>query len=214
MSTTAGNKSAARRRLAREAVAALSQQDPRLGAAIERIGAFHPIITTDPFDCLASAILQQQISIQAAAAIQARLVSACGNGRRLRPAGLAALSPDQLRAVGISRQKARYLHALADAFATGRITAAGLRRMSDDEVVAAVTTVPGIGRWTAEMLLIFCLERPDIWPVDDLGLRHAVARFVGQKSVPSRRTMERLGARLYLWRFREGDGMPGVAVDR
>jgi DNA-3-methyladenine glycosylase II len=213
-------KARQRRRRTVAAITALSAADPRMAALIDGVGPFHPVITPDPFETLASAILQQQISMKAAAAIQRRIELLC-HRRRLRPGPIAGLTLDELRAAGVSRQKAIYLHGLAEAFASGLLSRRKLDRMDDEQVIAAVTELHGIGRWTAEMLLIFCLERPDVWPIDDLGLQHAVARFIGQKSLPSARTMRRAGepfrpyrsyASWYLWRLREGDGMPGVAV--
>jgi DNA-3-methyladenine glycosylase II len=137
------------------------------------------------------------------------------------PRALLALDVATLRGVGLSRQKTEYVHILAEAFATRSLTAAKLRRMNDDEVIAATTALKGIGRWTAEMLLIFCLERPDVWPVDDLGLRKAVQNFFAFKETPPARDIRDLAdpwrpyrsyATWYLWRSLEGPLMPGVNV--
>ncbi len=205
---------------AREAAEFLSQRDPRMARLIERIGPHRPIITPDPFVALVGSILQQQVSMSAAAAIQRRLAGLCPAGR-LTPAAVLGLDPAALRAAGLSRQKALYVRGLAEAFDSGMLSAAGLRRMSDEEVIAAVTRLKGVGRWTAEMLLIFCLERPDVWPIDDLGLRKAVRNFLGMKRLPAPRTMRRAGepwrpyrtyASWYLWRSLEGPLMPGIML--
>lgn len=187
---------------------------------IERIGPHRPRVSRDPFRTLVGSIVQQQISMSAAAAIQQRLVDACPD-RRVSPEALLSLRMLKLRRVGLSRQKALYLRDLAEHFADGRLSAAGLRRMSDEAVIEATTRVHGIGRWTAEMLLIFCLERPDVWPVDDLGIRKAVRNYLGETNLPDKKRLDAVAlpwqpfrsyASWYLWRSLEGPLMPGVAV--
>ncbi len=209
-----------RQRRALLAAAHLSAADPRMAALIARIGPHRPIRTADPFVSLVQAIISQQVSMKAAAAIGKRVRALCASGR-FTAAELRARRLPTLRRAGLSRQKAIYIHDLADHFATGRLSAASLRRMSDEEVIAATTAVKGIGRWTAEMLLIFCLERPDVWPVDDLGVRKAVQRFFDLAATPAAREIRdvaapwrpfRSYATWYLWRSLEGPLMPGVAV--
>ena len=209
-----------RAELAQQAIAHLSNQCNRLAAMIARIGPHRPRISRDPFKTLVGSIVQQQISMSAAAAIQNRLVDACAD-RRLTPAALLSLRTPRLRKIGLSRQKALYLRDLAAHFRDGRLTAAKLRRMNDDEVIEAATQVHGIGRWTAEMLLIFCLERPDVWPVDDLGIRKAVRQYLGETDLPDKKRLDAVAlpwrpfrsyASWYLWRSLEGPLMPGVAV--
>ncbi len=213
-------REAQRVRRARLAIRHLRRADARLGKLIERIGPHRPIITADPFAALVGSILQQQISMSAAAAVHRRLREACAH-RRITPGNILALSPAQLREAGISRQKAGYLHSLAEHFASGELSTRKLRRMTDEEVIEATTRVKGVGRWTAEMLLIFCLERPDVWPIDDLGLRKAVRNFLGSSDLPSAAAMKAAGepfrpyrtyASWYLWRSLEGPLMPGVAI--
>ena len=208
-----------RERLARRAVRHLRRVSPRLAEIIDRVGPHRPIITPNPFVALVGSILQQQISMSAAAAVFQRLRRAAGG--RISPRAVLELGPDGLRAAGLSRQKATYLLELAQAFATRRLTGAALRRMDDEAVIAAVTQIKGVGRWTAEMLLIFCLERPDVWPIDDLGLRKAVRDFLGLRELPDVATMQATGepfrpyrtyASWYLWRSLEGPLMPGIAV--
>ncbi len=223
VSAATDRRAAREQRRVREARAALrhlSRADDRLAAIIKRVGPHRPIITPNPFAALVGSILQQQISMSAAAAVHKRLRAACAN-KRITPTSILALSQDELRAAGISRQKAAYLHSLAEHFASGTLSTRKLRRMSDEEVIEATTRVRGVGRWTAEMLLIFCLERPDVWPIDDLGLRKAVRNFLGIKDLPDVATMNAVGepfrpyrtyASWYLWRSLEGPLMPGVAV--
>jgi DNA-3-methyladenine glycosylase II len=207
---------------AREAVAYLSRVDPDMGALIRQIGVYRPIITRDPFQALVGSIIHQQVSMAAAATILKRVHAACGPGR-LTAARLASVPVESLRAAGVSSQKARYLHDLAAHFADGRLTPRKLRSWDDQRVLEEVTKVLGIGRWTAEMLLIFCLERPDVWPVDDLGVQKAAARFAGRKTPFTRQALEKYGERWrpfrtyatwYLWRSLEGPLMPGIQVKR
>ena len=194
--------------------------DRKLRVLIDRIGPHRLIITRDPFVALIGSIIQQQISMSAAAAIQKRVRGLCPRGR-VTASGIRALSPHRLRGAGLSRAKVQYILNLAEHFATRRLTAPALRRMPDDEVIAATTAVKGIGRWTAEMLLLFCLERPDVWPVDDLGLRKAVRLFIGSDEMPGADTLQDLAepwrphrsyATWYLWRSLEGPLMPGIAL--
>jgi len=211
---------ARRERTARSAVRHLSQADARLGDLIRKVGAHRPIITSNPFVALAGSIIQQQISMSAANAVQKRVNALCPRGR-VTPAAILDLADDDLRGAGLSRQKSRYLHALAEHFDSGELASRKLRKMTDDEVIAATTRVVGVGRWTAEMLLIFCLERPDVWPIDDLGLRKAVAGYLQAVDLPDAKTMQAVGepfrpyrtyASWYLWRSLEGPFMPGLAL--
>ena len=206
--------------MARAAVTYLTRTDPRLGALIRKIGPHRLVITASPFVALVGSILQQQVSMSAAAAVQRRVKALCPRGR-ISPAAILALRDGELRGAGLSRQKARYVRSLAEHFASGALSPRKLRSMNDDEVIAATTQVKGVGRWTAEMLLIFCLERPDVWPIDDLGLRKAVRDFLGTAELPDAQTMQTTGepwrpyrtyASWYLWRSLEGPFMPGVAL--
>jgi DNA-3-methyladenine glycosylase II len=217
---TAG--AAERRRLAAlKAVAHLRQSSPGLAAIIDQVGPHRPVLARRPFDALVASITQQQISMRAAQAIYDRVRDLCP-ARRLDAAHLARLPVRRLRSAGLTRQKAEYVRGLAAAFHDRRIRASSLRRMDDEQVITTLTALRGVGRWTAEMLLIFCLERPDVWPVDDLGLRRAADRFVGAAAPLTRRELHALGepwrphrsyAAWYLWRSLEGaKGQPGVRV--
>jgi DNA-3-methyladenine glycosylase II len=192
----------------RRAAAALRRRDPLLGAVIARSGPCRIEGRRDPFLSLAEAIVYQQLNGRAAATIWRRFASLFP-GRRLSPGGLLAIDPRRLRAAGLSRQKAAYLRDLAARFHDGSLDPRRLRRMGDDEVVEAVTRVKGIGRWTAEMFLIFCLKRPDVWPVGDLGILKGLQRLHGMRRLPSPRRALSLGERWrpyrtiatwYLWR--------------
>jgi DNA-3-methyladenine glycosylase II len=207
-----------RRRTALLATRYLRRADVRLARLIERIGPYCPVITSDPLVALVGSIIHQQVSMSAAAAIRRRLRKLCGG--RLTAPRILRMSVEELRAVGLSRQKAAYVRNIAEAFVVHTLTAARLRRMSDDEVIAATTALKGVGRWTAEMLLIFCLERPDIWPVDDFGLRKAAQLFFGLSEMPTPAAIRHLAdpwrpyrsyATWYLWRSLDGPIAPRIS---
>jgi DNA-3-methyladenine glycosylase II len=153
------------------AAAAISAADPRLGAFIRRAGpyALRPG-DGDPFTSLARAIVFQQLAGRAAAAIYGRFVAAIGGA--VTAQAILATEPDALRGAGLSGAKTAALIDLATKTRDGTVPLDGIDALDDDEIVARLTTVRGIGRWTAEMFLLFELRRPDVWPVDDLGVRH------------------------------------------
>lgn len=140
-----------------------------------------------PFPALVETIVAQQISTAAARAIHARLVQACGGSVSARR--LLLLDDEQLRAAGLSRQKVRYLRDLASRVASRQLPLARLERLDDEAVVEQLTSVKGIGRWTAEIFMIFRLGRLDLMPVDDLGLLDGARVLYG---LPERPTGERL----------------------
>jgi len=156
--------------------------------------------------------------MSAATTIFKRVKALCPRGQ-ITPAAILAASVAQLRSAGLSRQKTAYMHNLAEAFASRQVTAAGLRRAPDDEVVEMVTQIKGVGRWTAEMLLMFCLHRPDVWPVHDLGLQKAAQEFFRLRKPPTPKALHSLGepwrpyrtyATWYLWRSLERPIPPSV----
>jgi DNA-3-methyladenine glycosylase II len=151
----------------------LAGADPTMG----RIIAEHPRVRLtsrgDGFTTLARSIVGQQISLKAADSVWARVRERCPE---ITPEGLLRRRKTTLRSCGLSERKAEYLHDLARHFADGHLTMADLAGLPDDEVVARLTDIRGIGRWTAEMFLIFNLLRPDVFPVDDLGLVKAISR--------------------------------------
>ncbi len=153
------------------------------------------------------AIIGQQISTKAAASIDARLRDRAGSPHR--PAPLLELGEDGLRGVGLSGVKARYVLNLSEAVASGALPLHHAGRWPDDEVVVRLTAVKGIGRWTAEMFLIFALNRPDVLPVGDLGVRSGLRHYFGLEALPTPeqcRTLtepwrpHRTAAMWYLWR--------------
>ena len=161
----------------------------------------------DPFGALMKAIVSQQLSTKAADTIFKRLI-ALFDGAPSPPA-LAALADTQLRGVGLSTQKLKYVRDLAARVQDGSLPLHALEAMGDEDVIVALTQVKGIGRWTAEMFLMFRLHRPDVLPVDDLGIVKAVQKAYGLRKRPSADRLNRIGeawrpyrsvACWYLWR--------------
>ena len=153
------------------AAAVVAAADPAVAAFIERAGPYAPRPGDgDPFVSLARAIVFQQLATRAAAAIHRRFVEAIGGA--VTAEAILATEYETLRAAGLSNAKALSLRDLAAKVTDGTVPLAGIEALADDEIVARLTTVRGIGRWTAEMFLLFELRRPDVWPVDDLGVRH------------------------------------------
>lgn len=189
---------------------ALMRADPRLAEVIKRVGRERPDFEPrDPFAAMVRALVSQQLSTKAAATIHTRVV-------RLMPTlsatHLLAIDPPDLRAAGLSGQKVGYLRDLAERVADGRLDLSSLRHKSDDEVIEAIVTVKGFGRWSAQMFLMFCLHRPDVLPTGDLGIVKGMQGILGMKRRPSERTMERAArawqpyrsiACWYVWRSLE-----------
>lgn len=189
------------------AIAHLSAADERLAAVIARVGPCDLRPTGHSFSALADAIVAQQISIQAAAAIWRRLEALLDGA--VTPERLLEREDEELRGVGLSGQKLRYLRDLAARAAAGELD--GLEQLDDEAVIARLTAVKGIGRWTAEIHLLFALGRPDVLPADDLGLRYAVQQLHGLPEPPPAKEVRRIGelwrphrsvASWYLWRGR------------
>jgi DNA-3-methyladenine glycosylase II len=171
----------------------LSRRDPVIRDLMRRYGpcGLADAQHTDPFRALIHAIISQQLSTRAAATIEGRFRALFGGVPT--PSHVAATPDGELRAVGLSGQKVRYLRDLCRCVEEGSLPLAALDVMSDDEVIAALTQVKGIGRWTAEMFLMFRLHRPDVLPVDDLGIVKAVQRAYRLRSIPTPNRLMRLG---------------------
>ncbi len=161
----------------------------------------------NPFSVLVYSIIGQQISGFAARAIAGRLTERFG-GRIPSPAELLALDPGDLKSVGLSQRKVEYLRSLAEHIISGELQVDHLDTLSDDEVRAQITASRGLGRWTADMFLLINLERPDILPIGDLGIRSAVQRLYRLDHLPTPGEVEAIGekwrpnrslASLYLW---------------
>ncbi|HNP73861.1 MAG TPA: DNA-3-methyladenine glycosylase [Kouleothrix sp.] len=162
----------------------LRAADPVLARLIDEYGLVVRERDRPPFYALMSAIVGQQISVKAAAAIMARLLALFPAGRQVGPAELAEVSIEQLRAVGLSAAKAAYMHDLASKVAGGQVNLEQLPGLDDEAAIGVLTSVKGIGRWTAEMFLIFSLGRLDVLAVDDLGLRAGIRLAYGMDELP------------------------------
>jgi DNA-3-methyladenine glycosylase II len=185
---------------------ALARRDPVMGAIIRSHRGVYMTARGEPFMTLARAICGQQISVKAAQSVWNRVVACCGP---VTPEKVLLRTRKELRACGLSDRKTEYIADLAQHFADGRIHARDWPGMPDEEIIAELTDVRGIGRWTAEMFLMFNLLRPDVLPLDDLGLQKGIRvnYFKGRKISLGR--MRKLGeswrpwrsvATWYLWR--------------
>jgi DNA-3-methyladenine glycosylase II len=167
----------------------LSAVDRRMAKVIRQVGPCTLAPRRDYFVALCKAVFSQQLSVKVAASLFNRFRDLFP-GRRPTPALLLEAvkkNAEILRSCGLSRQKAVYLQDLSDHFVSGRIPTRKLGRMSDEEVIEALVAVNGIGRWTAEMFLMFVLNRPDVLPVDDLGLREGVREIFALPKRPAPR---------------------------
>jgi DNA-3-methyladenine glycosylase II len=198
-----------------EATRALGRRDGVLRQLIRAYPDIHLKRRSDPFTTLARAIVGQQISVKAADAIWRRFVAAVAPGARpaafpkLDAHAVAAIDVASLRNCGLSERKAEYLRDLAAHFVSGTLDPKRWRRLDDEALIAALVEVKGIGRWTAEMFLIFHELRADVLPVDDIGLQRAVALHYhdGARVTPAAIRELALGwqpfrsvATWYLWR--------------
>jgi DNA-3-methyladenine glycosylase II len=191
----------------------LRKADPVLGAIIEALGPAEPtdrgVRPEDHYGALVRAIVGQQLSTKAARTIYGRLTERYG-GRTPTPAEILADDPEQMRAAaGLSRAKASYLRSLAEHVVAGELKLELLDALPDDEVIAELVAVKGLGRWTADMFLMFHLGRPDVLPVGDLGIRRAVERAYGLPDLPDPAELTQIAepwspqrtlACRYLWR--------------
>ena len=186
----------------------IAKRDPVMRNIVKSLGPFELEVRGDPYQSLLRAILYQQLAGAAASAIERRFLAIFGGGIPTA-AQLLAVADEDLRGAGVSRQKSGYMRSLAGEFAAGGLSDRLIRRASDEDVIAEVTRIKGIGRWTADMLLIFCLGRPDVLPVGDLGVQNSMRSAYGLDSLPTAAQMEeiaepwrpyRSAATWYLWR--------------
>jgi DNA-3-methyladenine glycosylase II len=190
--------------------------DPVMAELVDRIGPLDHAARRrgrpdDAYGSLVRTIVGQQLSMKAAHTIYARLAALFG-GRPLTPAELLAADEETLREAGLSRQKIAYLRDLAVRVQCGELELEALHKLPDDEVSEKITRVKGLGRWSADMFLIFHLQRPDVLPVGDLGIRRAVERAYGLPALPDKRQLRTIAhpwrprrslACLYLWKTLE-----------
>jgi len=201
------------------AIRHLKRVDPVMRRIIEHVGPCRMGERLQPnrFRALVEAIIYQQLAWQAAKTIAGRFSALYGadganpRGKFPRAEQILATPTRRLRAVGLSRQKIAYIRDIAGRAASGALPLARLGRMRDEAVIECLTEVKGIGRWTAEMFLIFSLGHPDVLPVDDLGVQHAIRVAYGLRRLPSAEKMKKIGepwrpyrtvATWYLWRSR------------
>ncbi|MDQ6809587.1 MAG: DNA-3-methyladenine glycosylase [Verrucomicrobiota bacterium] len=190
----------------------LASSDPRFAELIARSRRYTGPTSkrVRPFDALAESIVYQQLSGKAAATIWRRVREIFGTPKFLDPQKVIDTPDEVLRAAGLSRNKTIAIKDLAQKALDGVVpTARALAKMSDEEIIERLTTVRGIGRWTAEMLLLFDLGRPDIWPIHDLGVQKGFAKTFGKRKKPTPKQLMKLGekwrpyrsvAAWYFWR--------------
>jgi DNA-3-methyladenine glycosylase II len=202
---------------AQYALEALLRVDPDFARILERAGPLPWRTRTPGFPGLLQAIVAQMISNQAAAAIWGRLRALPG---ALHPEGLLLLPDESLRGAGLSRPKVTHARVLAEAFRDGTLSAAALEAMEDDEAVARIASVKGLGVWTAEIYLLFALQRSDVFPAGDIALAGAAAELKGLTSRPDPKTLRvlaetwrparSLAARLLWHHWRHLTGRPAL----
>ena len=198
-----------------DAVLHISRVDPALARVIERVGACRFVARSEGshFAHIARAIIYQQLSGKAAATIHRRFEEIYG-GRAPTPAELLATPDEQLRAAGVSRQKAAYLKDLAAKVAGGAVPLERIEELDDDAIIRALVAVKGVGRWTAQMFLMFRLGRADVLPELDLGVQRGIQLAYGLSALPRPKDVQRIGApwapyrsvaAWYLWRSLDGE---------
>ncbi len=189
----------------------LRKADPVLAAIIRRVGPCEVSVREPTFETLARSITFQQLSGKAAGTIFGRLRKAVG--RRFTASAFLKLTPEQLRACGLSRQKIASLTDLAERVARREINFRKLHQLEDEEIIALLSQVRGVGVWTVQMFLIFALQRPNVMPLGDLGIRNAVRKAYGLPEIPKPSELAKIAekwhpycsiASWYLWRSLEG----------
>ena len=194
----------------RKAILYLKKSDPVMRGIIERIGPFKMQYGEPTFHSLAEAIIYQQLNGNAALTIFKRFAALAGEP--LTPEGILKVTPEQMRSVGLSKQKSSYLLDMAGRAHGGTLDFSHLAEMSEDQVIEHLTQVKGVGVWTAHMFLIFSLRRPNVLPVGDLGVRMAIQRAYRKRKPPTPKQVEQIGkgwhpycsyAAWYLWRSLE-----------
>jgi len=191
----------------RQAINHLKKSDPVLRAIIERIGAFRMEYGPPEFHSLAEAIVYQQLNGKAAISIFKRFAALAGEP--LTPVGILKLTDEQMRSVGLSKQKSSYLRDMAQRAISGQLDFSKLHEMSDADVIRHLTQVKGVGIWTAQMFLMFTLKRPNVLPTGDFGVQMAIKRHYNKRKLPKPAQMEKIAkpwepyrsiACWYLWK--------------
>jgi len=191
----------------RKAIHHLKKADPVLAALIDRIGPCRMEYGPPEFHSLAESIVYQQLNGKAAARIFERLAALAGDP--VSPSGILKLSEGEMRSVGLSKQKSSYLRDMAQRTLEGQLDFRKLGDLSDEEVIAHLTQVKGVGVWTAQMFLMFTLRRPNVLPTGDFGVKTAIKRHYRKRHLPTPRQMEKIAkswepyrstACWYLWK--------------
>lgn len=191
----------------RKAISHLKKSDPVMAAIIERIGPCRIEYGPPEFHSLAEAIIYQQLNGSAALTIFKRFAALAGEP--LTPAGIQKLTDEQMRSVGLSKQKSSYLRDMAERAASGQLDFSKLHELPDEEVIKYLTQVKGVGVWTAQMFLMFTLKRPNVLPTGDFGVQMAIKRHYNKRKVPKPEQMEKIAkpwepyrsiACWYLWK--------------
>jgi DNA-3-methyladenine glycosylase II len=191
----------------RKALNHLKTCDPVLCAIIERVGPFRMEYGPPEFHSLAESILYQQLNGRAAETIFNRFAAVAGEP--ITPEGILRLTDEQMRSVGLSKQKSGYLRDLATKTASGLLDFSRLAEMADDDVIEHLTQVKGIGVWTAQMFLMFTLRRPNVLPTGDYGVQAAMKKHYRKRKLPKPQEMEKIARKWapyrsiacwYLWR--------------
>lgn len=182
----------------RKAIQHLQTADPVLAAIIGRIGPYKIGYREPVFETLVRSIVFQQLSGKVARVIFQRLLDAMAGGA-VTPDAILRLRPDRMRRLGLSRQKIEYIRDLARHTRDGRLVFDHLPGLSDEDVIERLTEVKGIGVWTAHMFLIFALQRHDVLPTGDLGIRVAVKKAYGLEDLPKSAELEAMGAKWRPW---------------
>lgn len=198
----------------RASIDALSILEPSIAASLARIGYPEPRIRERGYETLLRTIVGQQVSVAAAASIWRKLETAVGTG--IAPFALLAASDDALRGAGLSRQKASYARSLAEEITSGRLDLEALPE-DDEEAIDALVAIKGIGRWSAEIYLLFAEGRPDVWPAGDLAVQIALGRLKGLDERPTEKLTRTLAedwrphrgaAAIFLWHHYGNDKNP------
>ena len=191
----------------RKAIHHLKKSDPILSAVIDRVGPCRMEFGSPEFASLAETIVYQQLNGKAAVTIFNRFAALAGEP--LTPEGVLKLTDEQLRSVGLSKQKSSYLKDLSAKTAAGLLDFARLPELPDEEVIKHLTQVKGIGVWSAQMFLMFTLRRPDVLPTGDYGIQAAIKKHYKKRKMPKPDVMEKIArpwapyrsvACWYLWR--------------
>jgi DNA-3-methyladenine glycosylase II len=191
----------------RKAINHLKKSDPVLAGIIEKVGPYRMQYSDPTFHHLAESILYQQLNGKAAATIFGRFTAAAGDP--LTPKGILKLSDAEMRAIGLSRQKTSYLRDLSEKTKAGLMEFERMPELSDQDVIAHLTQVKGVGVWTARMFLMFTLRRPDILPTGDYGIQAAIKKYYKKRKWPKPAVIEKIAkpwspyrsiACWYLWR--------------